>query len=181
MKSLFLSLLLSLSLIPASAGESLMEIPFKDIDGKEQSLKAAEAKVILLVNVASECGYTKQYKGLEALWQAYKEKGLIVIGVPCNDFGSQEPGSAAEIKEFCSSKYNVTFPLTEKLVIKGANQHPLFTALTGKDSPLPGDVAWNFSKFLISKDGKLLQRFDSDVEPESDEMKAAIDKALTGE
>jgi glutathione peroxidase len=178
MKHLLLSLTIAAAMTHLSHAESLFDIPLKTIDGKETTLKDRNAKTILLVNVASQCGYTKQYKGLEAIYQAYKDKGLVVIGVPCNDFGGQEPGTAEEIKEFCSSKYSVTFPLLEKVSVKGDKAHPLFVALTGKDSPFPGDVGWNFNKFLISGDGKLIQRFESGVEPESGELTTAIEKAL---
>lgn len=164
--------------VTTQAQATLYDIPFKDIDGKDTSLKAYQGKVLLVVNVASKCGFTPQYEGLEAIQQKFKDKGFTVLGFPCNDFGSQEPGSAEEIKQFCSSKYNVTFPLLQKLHVKGAEQHQLYAALTGKDSQFPGDVKWNFGKFLISKDGKLLQRFDSKVKPESAEITTAIEAAL---
>jgi glutathione peroxidase len=115
---------------------------------------------------------------LEALYQAYKDKGLVVIGVPCNDFGGQEPGTEEEIVQFCTSKFNVTFPLMSKVSIKGDSPHPLFSALTGTSAGHPGPVKWNFNKFLIGKNGSLLQRFESKVEPDSEELKAAIEKAL---
>lgn len=156
----------------------IQEIPVKDIDGKATSLKAFEGKVVLIVNVASKCGYTPQYKGLEATHKKYKEQGFSVVGFPCNDFGKQEPGTATEIKEFCSLTYNVTFPLMEKVHVKGGEQHPIYAALTGKDSPFPGDVKWNFGKFLLGKDGKILKRWDSGVEPASEEVSKAIEDAL---
>ncbi|MEI6342370.1 MAG: glutathione peroxidase [Verrucomicrobiota bacterium] len=177
MKSLFAfvsSLLVSIAMHAAN----IPEIPLKDIDGKATSLKAYQGKVLLLVNVASRCGYTPQYKGLEAVHQKFKGKGFSVIGFPCNDFGRQEPGTPAEIKEFCSSNYSVTFPLMEKISVKGADQHPLYAALTGKDSPFPGDVKWNFGKFLVGKDGKVLKRWDSGTEPTSAEITKAIEDAL---
>jgi glutathione peroxidase len=160
------------------AADGIQNIPLKDIDGKATSLKAYNGKVLLVVNVASKCGYTRQYTGLEALHQKYKEKGFSVLGFPCNDFGSQEPGTAEEIKTFCSTKYSVTFPLFEKLHVKGTEQHPLYAALTGKDSPVPGDVKWNFGKFLLGKDGKILKRWDSGTEPDARELTDAIDAAL---
>jgi glutathione peroxidase len=156
----------------------IQEIPLKDIDGKDTSLKAYEGKVLLLVNVASKCGYTPQYKGLEAVHQKFKSQGFSVIGFPCNDFGAQEPGTASEIKEFCSSTYSVTFPLMEKLHVKGSGQHPLYAALTGKGASFPGDVKWNFGKFLVGKDGKVLKRWDSGVEPNSAEVAKAVEEAL---
>jgi glutathione peroxidase len=157
---------------------SLYDIPLKDIDGKGTSLKQYKGDVLLVVNVASRCGFTPQYKALEATYRKYKAKGLQVLGFPCNDFGAQEPGTNEEIKTFCSSQYDVSFPLFDKLHVKGPEQHPLYAALTGKESRYPGDVKWNFGKFLISRDGKLLQRFDSKVTPDSPEMTAAIEAAL---
>jgi glutathione peroxidase len=177
----FLPFLVALAMIAnTSMAEEpkLYAIPLKDIDGKDASLKAYAGKVVLAVNVASKCGYTRQYSGLEALWRKYKDQGLVVIGFPCNDFGSQEPGSTEEIKQFCSTKFDVTFPLYEKLHVKGPEQHPLYAALTGPESLTPGPVKWNFGKFLIGRDGKLLARFDSKVEPDSDELTKAIETAL---
>jgi glutathione peroxidase len=134
--------------------------------------------VLLIVNVASKCGYTPQYKGLETTWRKYKDRGLVVLGFPCNDFGGQEPGTNEEIKSFCSDKFDVTFPLFDKLHVKGPQQHPLYAALTGKESPYPGDVKWNFGKFLVGHDGKIIKRWDSATEPESAEVAEAIEAAL---
>src|SRR5947199_10544495 len=114
---------------------SIHDVPVKDIDGKEGTLQSYRGKVLLIVNVASQCGFTPQYKQLEALYQKYKDKGFAVLGFPCNQFGSQEPGTDAEIKQFCSSKYNVSFPLFDKIEVNGSNRHPLYTALAGHDSP----------------------------------------------
>lgn len=160
------------------APSKLQEIPLKDIDGKATTLKAYSGKVLLVVNVASKCGYTPQYEGLEKLHKAYEAKGFSVLGFPCNDFGAQEPGTAEEIKTFCATKYSVTFPLFEKLHVKGPEQHPLYAALTGKSSPVPGDVKWNFGKFLIGKDGAILKRWDSKTTPDDKELTAAIESAL---
>jgi glutathione peroxidase len=176
--SVLLALSVMFSGISAVSAADLLTIPVKDISGKESSLGSFAGKTLLVVNVASKCGYTRQYKGLEALYQAYKDKGLVVVGIPCNDFGGQEPGTEEEIVQFCSSKYNVTFPLMSKVAIKGDAPHPLFAALTGAEAGHPGPVKWNFNKFLIGKDGKLVQRFESKVEPDSEELKAAIEKAL---
>ncbi len=121
---------------------------------------------------------TPQYKALEAIHRKYKDKGLTVLGFPCNDFGSQEPGTPEEIKKFCSEKYDVTFPLFAKLHVKGAEQHPLYAALTGKDSPFPGDIKWNFGKFLIGKDGKILKRFEPQTTPDAPEVIESIEAAL---
>ncbi|KAB2660404.1 MAG: glutathione peroxidase [Verrucomicrobia bacterium] len=157
---------------------NIQDIPLKDLDGKDTSLKNYSGKVLLLVNVASRCGYTKQYTGLEAIHEKYAPKGFSVIGFPCNDFGAQEPGTPAEIKEFCTSTYNVKFPLMAKLHVKGDEQHPLYAALTGKGAAFPGAVKWNFGKFLVGADGKVLKRWDSGVEPTSTEITQAIEGAL---
>jgi len=154
------------------------QIPLKDIDGKPTSLKAYDGKVLLVVNVASKCGLTPQYKALEALHRKYKDKGFSVLGFPCNDFGSQEPGTTDEIKEFCSSKYDVSFPMFDKLHVKGPERHPLYEALTGESSPFPGDIKWNFGKFLIGRDGKILKRFEPKVTPDAPEVTQAIEAAL---
>lgn len=162
----------------AFAEAKLQEIPLKDIDGKATSLKAYEGKVLLVVNVASKCGLTPQYKGLEATHQKYKDKGFSVLGFPSNDFGSQEPGTNEEIKEFCSSKYNVSFPMFDKVHVKGPEQHPFYAALSGKASPFPGDVKWNFGKFLIGRDGRIIKRFEPKVAPDAPEVTQAIEAAL---
>jgi len=171
------SLLCAASLL-AQTVPKLPDIPLKDINGKETTLKAYDGQVLLVVNVASQCGFTPQYKALEAVHQKYKDNGFSVLGFPCNDFGAQEPGTNDEIKQFCSSKYNVSFPLFDKLHVKGPQQHPLYAALSGKDSPFPGDVKWNFGKFLVSRDGKILKRFEPKVTPDSPEVVAAIEGAL---
>jgi glutathione peroxidase len=179
MKRLIL-LLAAMAALPvlAQSMKSLHDIPLKTIEGKDTSLKAYEGKVVVLVNVASKCGYTRQYKGLEALYQKLKDKGVVVVGVPSNDFGGQEPGTAEEIAQFCEKNFGVTFPLMAKSKVLGADKHPLFAALTGKESPIPGDVKWNFGKFVIGKDGKLSARFPSATEPESAELSTAIEAAL---
>ena len=177
MLPVFVSLLCAVS-VWAEPVAKLHEIPLKDINGKETSLGAYKGKVLLVINVASKCGLTPQYKALESVHQKYKDKGFAVLGFPCNDFGSQEPGSNEEIKEFCSTKYNVTFPMFDKLHVKGPEQHPLYAALTGKDSPYPGEIKWNFGKFLIGKDGKILKRFEPKVAPDSPEVTEAIEAAL---
>ncbi len=176
--ALLLCALLPLGVVGARASESLYKVPLKDIDGNPTSLKSYKGKVLLIVNVASKCGYTPQYAGLEALQQQYKDKGLVVLGFPCNQFGAQEPGTAEQIKQFCSSKYQVTFPLFEKLEVNGPNRHPLYSILAGKDSPFPGNIRWNFSKFLIGRDGSVLKRFEPKDKPDSPEVKQAIEAAL---
>jgi glutathione peroxidase len=169
---------LAVPAVVVAGAASLYDIPLKDIDGKATSLKSHEGKVLLVVNVASKCGLTPQYKALEEIHQKYKDRGLAVLGFPCNDFGNQEPGSNAEIKEFCSSNYEVTFPLYDKLHVKGAEQHPLYTTLTGPSSPFPGEIQWNFGKFLIGRDGEILARFEPRTTPDSKEVTEAIEKAL---
>ncbi|MFA6287729.1 MAG: glutathione peroxidase [Opitutaceae bacterium] len=156
----------------------LLDIPLKDIDGKETTLASYRGKVLLIVNVASACGFTKQYAGLETIFEKYQAQGLVVLGFPCNQFGHQESGTNEQIKAFCSSKFHVTFPMFDKIEVNGENQHPLYALLTGKDSPFPGKIGWNFNKFLIGRDGKILKRFDSKVAPESPELIAAVEAAL---
>jgi glutathione peroxidase len=156
----------------------LYDIPLKDIDGKSTSLKAYQGKVLVVVNVASKCGYTPQYSGLEALYRKYKDKGLVLLGFPCNDFGSQEPGTNEQIKEFCKTTYDVSFPMFDKLHVKGPEQHPLYAALTGKDAPFPGDVKWNFGKFVIGRDGRILARYDSGVKPDAEDLVKTVETAL---
>src|SRR5438874_8478812 len=172
-----LPVLLFMNTIAVRAG-SIHEIAVKDIDGKETSLKNYQGKVLLIVNVASQCGLTPQYKALEALHEKYKEKGFTVLGFPCNQFGGQEPGSNEEIKQFCSSKYSVTFPLFDKIDVNGSNRHPLYIALAGKDSPYPGDIKWNFGKFLIGRDGKIIKRFEPRTAPDAPELVEALEAAL---
>jgi len=164
--------------ISLHAAPSLYDIPLKDIDGKDATLKPYAGKVLLVVNVASKCGFTPQYTALEAVYKKYQDQGLVICGFPCNQFGGQEPGTAAEIKEFCTSKYSVTFPMFDKLEVNGANRHPLYIALAGGDSPFPGNIKWNFTKFLIGRDGKILNRFDSKVKPDSEEVTKAVEAAL---
>ena len=154
------------------------EFKLKNLEGKPTSLADYKGKVVLLVNVASKCGYTPQYKGLQALQEKYQDKGFTVVGVPCNDFGAQEPGSSEEIRKFCTENYNVTFPLTEKVHVKGPEQHPLYARLTGNEAEFPGNIKWNFGKFVIGREGQVLKRFDSGTKPESDELVKAIEAAL---
>ena len=168
----------ALTLTAIAEEKSLHDLPIHTLEGEAASLGAHKGKVMLVVNVASRCGYTPQYKGLEALYQKFKDQGLVVCGFPCNQFGRQEPGTASEIREFCSTTYNVSFPMYEKVDVKGANQHPIYSALSGKDAPFPGDVRWNFGKFLVSKDGKVLKRFGSSTDPMSKELTAAVEQAL---
>ena len=151
--------------------------PFATITGDTTSLEDFRGKVVLIVNVASECGYTPQYEGLQTLYEEYKDRGLVILGFPANNFGAQEPGDNEEILEFCTSKYHVTFPMMAKISVKGADQHPLYRALTTQSEP-PGDVTWNFNKFLLDRDGAIVARFESGVEPLSDELTSAIEALL---
>ena len=145
------------------------------IDGKPAPLSAYKGKVVLFVNVASKCGYTPQYTGLQSLYTKYKDKGLVIVGVPANNFGGQEPGTNEEIATFCSRNYNVTFPILSKVSVKGSDITPLYQYLTANNG---GDVKWNFTKFLVGKDGKPVQRFEPGVTPDSPELAMAIEKAL---
>lgn len=159
----------------AFAASSIYEFTLNDIDGKPMPLQSLQGKAVLVVNVASQCGYTPQYAGLEALYQKYKDRGFVIVGVPANNFGGQEPGTNQEIKQFCSRKYSVTFPMLAKVSVKGADMTPLYQYLT---STRGGDVKWNFTKFLIGKDGRVLARFEPAVAPDAAELTAAVEKAL---
>jgi glutathione peroxidase len=156
---------------------TIAAIAVKTIDGQEKSLSDYTGKVLLIVNVASYCGYTPQYAGLERLHKRYKEAGLLVLGFPCNDFGAQEPDSNSDIVQFCQRNYGVSFDLFDKVHAKGTQQHPLYAHLTSKAIP-PGEVSWNFEKFLVNKNGEVVARYRSSVGPESSELIAAIEKAL---
>lgn len=160
--------------------KSMYEFTMRDIDGKDVKLDAYKGKVVMIVNVASKCGYTPQYEGLQALYEKYKDQGLEILGFPANNFLGQEPGTEAEIKEFCSTKYHVTFPMFAKISVKGTDQHPFYTFLTNKDSNpgFDGEISWNFNKFLTDRNGKVVARFGSNDTPESDAVKAAIEKQL---
>ncbi|PZF81337.1 glutathione peroxidase [Jiangella anatolica] len=159
---------------------SLYDIPLHTIDGAEASLADHKGSLLLLVNVASKCGLTPQYEGLERLQQRYAGRGFTVLGFPCNQFGGQEPGTAEEIQEFCSTTYGVTFPLYEKADVNGPGQQPLYAELTqvADADGEAGDVQWNFEKFLVSADGAVLGRFRPGVLPESDELVGAIEAHL---
>ena len=157
-----------------------LDFKMDGIDGKEVDLGQYKGKVVLLVNVASECGYTPQYKGLQELYDTYGKAGLVVVGVPSNDFGKQEPGTNDEILKFCQSRYKVTFPLMAKAVVKGDGKVPLYKFLTEKETnpKFPGEVGWNFEKFLINRKGEVVGRFGPAVEPSSDELVKAIKTEL---
>ena len=157
----------------------LLSLPLTTLDGRSTSFgELTDGRVALVVNVASRCGLTPQYAKLESLQRELADQGFTVLGFPCNQFGSQEPGTDAEIVQFCTSQYNVTFPLFDKIEVNGANRHPLYVLLAGPDSPFPGNITWNFNKFLIGKDGKILKRFDSKTTPGSSELTQAVESAL---
>jgi glutathione peroxidase len=158
---------------------NMSDIALKTIDGKDTTLAAYKGKALLIVNTASRCGYTPQYKGLQELYDKYRDKGFEVLGFPCNDFGAQEPGTEGEIKSFCELKYKTTFPMFSKVTVKGDNKAPLYkflTEQTGDD--IKGAIKWNFTKFLISADGAVVARFEPGVDPLAAELAAAVEKAL---
>ncbi len=156
---------------------NISDIAVKNIAGKSETFADYQGKVLLIVNVASYCGYTPQYQGLEQLNKDYRDRGLRVLGFPCNDFGAQEPGTNEEIAKFCETSYGVTFDMMDKVHAKGAEKHPLYQTLTKAVEP-KGDVAWNFEKFLISKQGEVIARFGSGVTPTSPELVKAIEAEL---
>jgi glutathione peroxidase len=153
----------------------------KTIDGKQQALQDYAGKVLLVVNVASACGLTPHYAGLEQLYRKYRERGLEVLAFPCNQFGAQEPGTEAEIKEFCSTKYDVSFPMFSKIDVNGEGRHPFYAWLTTRETAPdgPGDIAWNFAKFVVDRDGHVVARFAPQTEPEDAELVAAVERALS--
>lgn len=163
-----------------AADKTVYDFTLNSIDGQPTSLSTFKGKVVLLVNVASRCGYTPQYTALEAVYEKYKNRGLVIVGVPANNFGGQEPGTNQEIKTFCTAKYNVTFPMMAKVSVKGKDIAPLYQFLTDKNAnpQTGGEIGWNFTKFLIGPDGQVIARFDSAVTPDSKEVTSAIEKAL---
>jgi glutathione peroxidase len=160
--------------------KSVLEFTMKNIDGKDVKMDEYRGKVLMIVNVASKCGYTPQYEGLEAIYRKYKDQGLVVMGFPANNFMGQEPGTNAEIKTFCSTRYNVTFPMFSKISVKGDDINPLFQFLTSKETnpEFSGDISWNFNKFLVDRTGKIVGRFSTREKPESENIALAIEKAL---
>ncbi len=159
---------------------SIEDIVVKDMNGKDVKLSSYKGKVLLIVNVASKCGFTPQYKQLEAVYEKYKDKGFEILAFPCNDFGGQEPGTNEQIKEFCSTNYRVTFKLFDKIKILGDDKSPLYARLINSNNVDKGDVKWNFEKFLISRDGNIVARFRSKIVPDSKEIISAIEKELAG-
>jgi glutathione peroxidase len=163
--------------------KTIYDYTLNSIDGQPAPLAAYRGHVVMLVNVASRCGFTPQYTALEAIYEKYKDRGFVIVGIPANNFGSQEPGTNQEIKTFCSSKYNVTFPMMAKVSLKGDDKTPLYQYLTDKAaSPKTGgEIQWNFTKFLVGADGQIVARFEPKVTPDSPEVTAAIEKALAAE
>jgi glutathione peroxidase len=159
---------------------SVLDFSMKDIEGKDIPLSKFQGKVLLIVNTASQCGLTPQYKGLQEVYQKYKEQGFEVLAFPANEFGKQEPGTDNQIKEFCASNYKVSFPLFSKIVVKGKGIHPLYAFLTSEstDPKFAGPIGWNFAKFLVNRKGEVIARFEPSVRPESPEVTGAIEKAL---
>lgn len=177
--------------------ETIYDIPLKTIEGEDAKLGDYAGKVLLVVNVASKCGLTPQYEALQALYAAKKDQGLVIAGFPANDFGAQEPGTEAEIVEFCSTIYGVDFPMFEKITVVGEDKHPLYKALTlarpeakrgedmrerfrsrGREPNPPPEVMWNFEKFIVGRDGKVVDRFAPSVTPDDAELVAQLDRAL---
>jgi len=182
MRSLMLPIVLSLAAVmsPAAAaesGRSAHDFTFTAIEGGPLPLSRFSGKVVLVVNTASFCGFTPQYKGLQAIWERYRERGFVVLGVPSNDFGGQEPGTETEIKTFCEVNYDIDFPMTAKVEVRGANAHPFYKWAAGRVGPA-GTPRWNFHKYLIGPDGDLVTWFSTKTEPTSGEVTAAIEAQL---
>jgi glutathione peroxidase len=179
MKKLFVLLVLMGTTLVATE-KTIYDFTLNSIDGQPTPLSSFRGMIVLLVNVASRCGYTPQYTSLESIYEKYKGRGFVIVGIPANNFGGQEPGSNQEIKTFCTAKYHVTFPMMAKVSVKGGDITPLYQFLTDKNTHpnTGGEIGWNFTKFLVGPDGKVLARFDSAVEPDSPQVTAAIEKAL---
>jgi glutathione peroxidase len=181
MRKIVLTLLLCFGAIAASAQtKGVYSFTMKSIDGDAVNLSSFKGKVVMLVNVASKCGYTPQYTALEATYEKYKDRGFVIVGVPANNFMQQEPGTDAEIKTFCSRKYNVTFPMMSKVSVKGDDKTPLYQYLTdsAQDPKFSGDIKWNFTKFLIDRNGNVVARFEPATTPDAPEVTAAIEAEL---
>jgi glutathione peroxidase len=163
-----------------AADKTVYDFTLNSIDGQPAPLAAYKGKVVLLVNVASRCGFTPQYTALESTYEKYKDRGLVIVGIPANNFGAQEPGTNQEIKTFCSSKYHVIFPMMSKVSVKGDDITPLYQFLTDKamNPQTGGEIQWNFTKFLIGPDGRVIVRFEPEVTPDSAQLTSAIEKAL---
>lgn len=160
------------------AAPRILDLTLKRIDGVDQPLSAYAGQVVVIVNVASRCGFTPQYTALQKLYEQHKDKGLVILGFPSNDFGKQEPGSNKEIAEFCSSTFNVSFPMFEKISVKGNDAHELFKRLAAQPAPVGGEPKWNFTKFVLDRSGNPVARFDSRVKPDSPEMVSKLEELL---
>ena len=182
MKTIIVLLTLaSFAITDLSHMETIYDYQVNTIEGDNILLKEFENEVILIVNTASKCGYTPQYEGLQKLYETYSNKGFTILGFPANNFGGQEPGTNEEIAQFCQLNYGVTFPMFEKVSVRGDDIHPLFRELTNMENPdFTGEIGWNFEKFLIDRNGNLVRRFKSNVTPESDNIIAAVESALEG-
>jgi glutathione peroxidase len=178
MKLLLCMLFCAATLVAAE--KTVHDFTLNSIDGQPAPLAAYKGKVVLLVNVASKCGFTPQYSALESTYEKYKDRGFVIVGIPANNFGAQEPGSNQEIKTFCSSKYHVTFPMMAKVSVKGDDMTPLYQFLTDKSSnpQSGGEIKWNFTKFLIGPDGRVITRFEPEITPDSPQVTSAIEEAL---
>jgi glutathione peroxidase len=173
----FTGVLMTLAEAGEKSGANVLGFTMKSIDGKEVALSKYRGKVVLIVNVASQCGNTPQYKDLEALYRKYRDQGFVILGFPANNFGGQEPGTDQEIKTFCSTTYDVTFDLFSKISVKGDDQHPLYKLITS-DSTYGGDVKWNFQKYLVDRKGNIAGKYLPKMQPMSEELTTAIEKAL---
>lgn len=178
MLTLLLPLIAAAPPAPATPAADVYAFSYRDLDGKTVPMSRFRGKAILIVNTASLCGNTPQYAGLENLYRKYTKRGLVVLGFPANDFNSQEPGTNADIKTFCSTKYGVTFPMAGKVVVRGENRIPLFSWLIAKSGRPNDEVEWNFTKFLVSRDGKRVERFLTKVTPDSTELASAVERNL---
>jgi len=179
LKKLLFGLLFCATVLTATE-KSVHDFTLNSIDGQATPLASYKGKVVLLVNVASRCGYTPQYSALESVYEKYKDRGLVIVGIPANNFGAQEPGTNEEIKTFCATKYQVTFPMMSKVSVKGEDITPLYQFLTDKaaNPQTAGEIKWNFTKFLVGPDGRVITRFEPAVTPDSPEVTSAIEKAL---
>ena len=169
------------SLMAFAVEKSIYDFTLTSIEGQPAPLASYKGKVVMVVNVASRCGYTPQYTGLESIYEKYKDRGFLIVGVPANNFGAQEPGTNAEIKTFCTRKYNVQFPMMSKVSVKGTDKDPLYQYLTDSsmNPKTGGEIQWNFTKFLVDRKGNIVARFEPDVTPESSQVTTAIEKALS--
>src|SRR5579863_5798300 len=180
MKKLVLAFMLCVAATLQARAASIYDFTINSIDGQPVSLESYKGKVVLLVNVASKCGFTPQYAALEAVYEKYKDRGLVIVGIPANNFAQQEPGTNEEIKTFCTRKYNVSFPMMSKVSVKGDDQTPLYKFLTdtSTDPQFAGDIKWNFTKFLFDRNGKPVARFEPATTPDSPEVQSAVEAAL---